>query len=171
LFDVLPSLREYHAQQLVRENHFSPTEAEEFGRIVSKNKWREVVEDLYDNRSYRKDLLPALLQSSFLLGLWQRLALNSSGLKSDVISSEEWWNEFFQTAIQLFPSGPDQNGLWISAGGDLSQLITTGTGRDKWSLAVQVLRNGGKPKLKKLLSKMRDIYSENETLKKLQETL
>jgi hypothetical protein len=171
LFDVLPSLREYHAQQLVRENQFLPTEAEEFGRIVSKNKWRAVVEGMYDNRSHRKDLLPALLRSSFLLGFWQRLALTSTGLKPDAISSEEWWNEFFKTAIKLFPSGPDQNGLWISAGGDLSQLITTGTGRDKWSLAVQILRNNGKPELKKLLSKMRDTYSENETLKKLQETL
>lgn len=77
----------------------------------------------------------------------------------------------FETAFKLFPSGPEQNGLWISAGGDLSQLCTTGTGRDKWSLAVQILRNNGKPTLKKLLSKMRESYSENETLKNLQETL
>jgi hypothetical protein len=171
LFDVLPSLGEYLVQQLMKENHFLPEEAEEIGRLVSKSRWKAVVEELYSNRFQRKDLLPALLRSSHLLGFWQRLALTSSGLKPDAISPEEWWNEFFKTAIQLFPSGPDQNGLWISAEGDLSQLITTGTGRDKWSLAVQILRNNGKPKLKKLLSKMRDSYSENETLKKLQETL
>jgi hypothetical protein len=171
LFDVLPGLRECHAQQLVRDNHFLPTEAEEFGQIVSKNRWRAVVEELYGNRSHRKDLLPALLQCSHLLGFWQRFALASSGLKPGAISPDEWWNEFFNTAIQLFPGGPDQDGLWISAGGDQSQLLTTGSGRDGWNRAVQILRNNGKPTLRNLLYKMRDIYSENETLKKLQETV
>jgi len=171
LFDVLPGLGEYHAQQLIQENHFLPTEAEELGRFVSKGRWITVVEELYSNRFHRKDLLPALLRCSHLLGFLQRLTLSASGLKPGAISSEEWWNEFLETSFKLFPIGPDQNGLWTSAGGDLSQLITTGTGRDKWSLAVQILRNNGKPKLKKLLSKMRDTYSENETLKKLQETL
>lgn len=56
-------------------------------------------------------------------------------------------------------------------GGDLSQLQTTGTGREKWSFAVQILRNNGKPKVKKLLSKMSAIYTDNEILGKLQETL
>jgi hypothetical protein len=171
LFDVLPSLGEYHAQQLVRDNHFLPTEAEEFGRVVSKNRWKAVVEELYSNRSHRKDLLPALLQCSDLLGFWQRSALSSSGLKPDAVSSDEWWNEFFNTAIQLFPGGPDQDGLWISAGGDQSQLLTTGSGRDSWNRAVQILRINGKPTIRNLLYKMRDIYSENEKLKKLQETL
>lgn len=171
LFEVLPGLKEYYVRQLIQENHFLPADAEEFGRLVSKNSWRTVVDELYDNRFHRKDLLPALLECSHLLGFWQRLKLSASGLKRDAISSEEWWNEFLEAAFKLFPSGPEQNGLWISAGGDLSQLYTTGTGRDKWSLAVQILRNNGKPSLKKLLSKMRDTYSDNETLKKLQETL
>lgn len=171
LFDVLPSLGEYHAQQLIRENHFLPAEAEELGRLVSKSRWRKIVEELYSNHFHRKDLLPALLRCSHLLSFLQRFTLSASGLKPGAISSEEWWNEFLETAFKLFPIGPEQNGLWISAGGDLSQLITTGTGRDKWSFAVQILRNNGKSKLKKLLSKMRDTYSENETLKKLQETL
>lgn len=171
LFDVLPSLGEYHAQQLVRDNNFLPTEAEGFGLIVSKNRWKAVVEELYSNRSHRKDLLPALLQCSDLLGFWQRFALSPSGLKPDAVSSDEWWNEFFNTAIQLFPGGPDQDGLWISAGGDQSQLLTTGSGRDSWNRAVQILRNNGKPTIRNLLYKMRDIYSENEKLKKLQETL
>lgn len=171
LFDVLPNLREYYAQQLTHENHFSPTEAEELGRLVSKSRWGMIAEELYDNRYHRKDLLPALMQCSHLLRFLQRLALSASGLKLDAISKEEWWNEFLETAFKLFPSGPEQNGLWSSAGGDLSQLYTTGTGREKWCLAVQILRNNGKPTLKDLLDRMRDTYSENEMLKKLQETL
>lgn len=171
LLDVLPGLGYYHAQQLIRNDHFSPAEAEEFGRIVSKNRWETVADDLCKNRSHRKDLVPALLQCSHLLGVWQRLKLSASGLKRDAISSEEWWNEFFEAACKLFPNGPEENGLWISAGGDLSQLCATGTGRYKWSLAVQILRNNGKPTTKKMLRKMRETYTGNETLKNLQETL
>jgi len=171
LFDVMPSLREYQVKQLVLESRFSSTESAEFGRIVSKNRWRMVVKELYDNRYQRKDLVPALIQCSHLLDFFQRLTLSASGLKRDAISSEEWWNEFLETAYKLFPSGPEQNGLWISAGGDLSQLPTTGTGREKWSFAAHIMQNDGKPTVKNLLKKMRDTFSLNETLKRLQETL
>lgn len=171
LFDVLPSLRVHHVQQLVLESHFSSTEAEELGRIVSKNRWIMVVEYLYSNRYQRKDLLPALFQCYHLLDYFKRLNLAFSGLKPDAISSEEWWNEFLETAFKLFPNGPEQNGLWISAGGDLSQLCTTGTGREKWNVAAHIMRNNGKPTVKNLLRKMSDTFSENETLEKLQDTL
>ena len=159
LFDVLPNLREYYVEQLALDNHFSPTEAEELGLLVSKNRWGTIAEELYNHRYHRKDLLPALMQCSHLLGFLQRLTLSTSGLKLNAISKEEWWNEFLETAFKLFPSGPEQNGLWFSAGGDLSQLYTTGTGREKWCHAVQILRSDGKPTLKNLLNKMRDTYS------------
>jgi hypothetical protein len=171
LFDVLPGLGEYHAELLIKNHRFSTAEADEFGRIVSKNKWKTVIDALYNEHYYRNDLVPALLKCSHLLGFWQRLKLSASGLKRDAISSEELWNEFVNTAYNLFPSGPEQNGLWISAGGDLSQLYTTGTGRDKWYNAVQILRNNGKPTLINLLSKMLEIYPSNEILKSLQGTL
>ncbi len=171
LFDVLPGLGENHAEQLIQNHHFSPAEAEEFGRRVAKNRWETVVDELYNSCFQRRDLLPALLQCSHLLGFWQRLKLSASGLKRDAISSEEWWNKFLETAFKLFPGGPEQNGLWLSAGGDLSQLCTNGTGRDKWSLAVQILRNNGKPTLKNLLSNMLKTYPGNETLKNLQKSL
>src|SRR5690606_35767345 len=112
LFDVLPGLRENHAEQLIRENYFSLAEAKEFGRLVSKKKWKTVVDALYNERLYRNDLVPALLESSDLLDFWQRLKLSTSGLKRDAISSEEWWNEFLEIATKLFPGGPEQNGLW-----------------------------------------------------------
>lgn len=171
LFDVLPVLGEYHVQQLIQENQFSLKEAEELGQLIYENNWNLVAEELYDNRFRRNDLLPALLRSSHLLSFLQRLTLSASGLKRDAVSSDEWWDGFLETAFSLFPIGPEQNGLWINAGGDLSQLQTTGTGREKWSFAVQILRNNGKPKINKLLSKMSAIYIDNEILRKLQETL
>lgn len=171
LFNVLPGLGENHLQQLIRDNHFTATEAEEFGRIVSKNGWKTVVDELYNGRSIRKDLVPALLQCSHLLGVWQRFKLSASGLKRDAISTEEWWSEFMEIAPKLFPGGPEQNGLWESAGGDLSQLYTAVSGREKWSHAVRILRNDGSPTVKKLVKKMRETYCGNEILKNLQDTL
>jgi hypothetical protein len=171
LFNVLPFLGESHAKQLIENSHFPPGVAKEFGLLVSKNRWEAVAGELYNNRFDRKDLLPALLQCSQLLGLWQRLNLSAFGLKRDSVTQDEWWEEFLETANKLFPSGPNENGLWVSAGGDLSQILTTGTGRKKWSQAFQILRNNGKPKPKKLLSKMREIYQDNEQLKTLQDTL
>jgi len=171
LFDVLPVLGEYHVQQLIQENQFSLKEAEELGQLIYENNWNLVAEELYDNRFRRNDLLPALLRSSHLLSFLQRLTLSTSGLKRDAVSSDEWWDGFLETVFSLFPIGPEQNGLWINAGGDLSQLQTTGTGREKWISAVRILRNNGKPKINKLLSKMSAIYIDNEIIRKLQETL
>lgn len=171
LFDVLPGLEENHAEQLRRNHQFSIAEAEEFGLLVSKNKWKTVVDAMYNERLYRNDLVPAILKSSHLLSFWQRLKLSASGLKRDAISSEEWWNEFLEIASKLFPGGPEQHGLWEIAGGDLSQLYTYGSGREKWSHAIRILRNNGSPSVKKLVRKMREAYAGNEILKNLQETL
>ncbi|GAB4023397.1 hypothetical protein GCM10028808_73730 [Spirosoma migulaei] len=171
LFGVLPDLEEDHAAQLIQNHHFLPSESEEFGRLVSKNRWNKVLDQLYNNRSIRKDLVSALLQSSHLLGFWQRLKLSASGLKRDAISSEEWWNEFLEIASKLFPGGPEQDGLWESAGGDLSQLYRSGSGREKWSQAIRILRNNGSPTVKKLVKKMREAYAGNEILKNLQDFL
>ncbi len=171
LFDILPGLETYHAQQLIKKHRFTQADAEQLGQLVSKKEWKEVADDLYDQRFSRKDLVPALLKCSHLLGFWKRLNLSASGFKSDAINNDEWWSGFLEISIRLFPGGPEQNGLWVSAGGDLSQLYLTGTGREKWSLAIQILRNHGEPKTKKLVKKMREIYSSNETLKNLYETL
>ena len=171
LFNILPGLGENHLQQLIRDYHFTAAEAGEFGRLVSNNGWKRVVDELYNGRSHRKDLVPALLQCSHLLGVWHRFKLSASGLKRDAISTEEWWNEFMEIASKLFPGGPEQNGLWESAGGDLSQLYTSVSGREKWSHAVRILRNNGSPTVEKLVKKMRETYYGNEILKNLQDTL
>ncbi|GAB3786492.1 hypothetical protein GCM10028818_49990 [Spirosoma horti] len=171
LFNVLPGLEEKYAEQLIQNHHFSILEAEELGRLVSKNRWNKVLDQLYNNRSYRKDLVPALLQAIHLLGFRQRLKLSVSGLKRDAISSEEWWHEFLEIASKLFPAGPEQDGLWESAGGDLSQLHKFGSGREKWNIAVRILRNSELPTVKKLVRRMREAYANNETLENLQEFL
>lgn len=155
LLDVLPDLGCYHAQQLIRDNRFSPAEAEEFGQLVSKNRWETVADALYNCRSDRKDLVPALLQCSHLLGFWQRFGLSVSGLKSDAITHDEWWEAFLSRALELYPLGPTQNGLWENSGGKLEELHYQGvSGKQSWTFAINHIRKGGSPPVKKLLKEM-----------------
>lgn len=171
LFYVLPGLKAQHAQQLL-VNRFSPREAKRFGQLASEKKWKEVADALYGRHLHRKDLVPALLLCSNLLGVLKKIKLlYTTGLKRDAISAEEYWSEFLNISSKLFPRGPEENGLWISAGGDLSQLYSSGTGREKWSFAIRLLRHNETPEVERLIQKMREIYPGNETLKYLQNIL
>jgi hypothetical protein len=172
LLDVLPGLGENHALQLIRDNRFSPTEAENFGLLVSKSRWKTVADDLYNNRSNREDLVPALLQCSHLLGFLQRLSLSVTGLKSDAITNDEWWEAFLSRAVELYPLGPTQNGLWTNAGGKLEELHYQGvSGKQSWSFAIKHIRNGGSPSKKKLLKEMQKEFCGDFTLTQLIQSL
>lgn len=171
LFDLLPGLGEYHAQQLISDNLFSLQEAKEFGRLVSKKRWEAVINKLYNYRLNRKDLVPALLQCSHLLGIGQRFSLMLSGLKHDAVTHDEWWNTFRDVACKTYPEGPNEKGLWDRAGGDLSQLSFGATGRKIWVNAIIHVRNDGNPPVENLIAKMLEDHPRNEILLKLKKTL
>ncbi|MEL6928778.1 MAG: hypothetical protein AAFO95_09095 [Cyanobacteria bacterium J06600_6] len=168
LFNVLPSLRESHALQLMQAHNFSRVEANEFGQLVSTNKWQKVVDALYNKRSNRQDLVPALLQCTDLLSLLQRFSLSISGVKADAITLDEWWQVFLSVAVELYPLGPTQNGLWLNAGGKLEEIHYQGiSGKQSWSFAIIRIRSGGTPSAKKLLEEMKKENHSNPKLKKL----
>lgn len=168
LFDILPGLGESYVEQLIQNHHLSSAESEEVGRLICKNKWRIVVDKLYNNRFHRKDLVPVLLQCSHLLGFWQRLDLSVSGLKSDAITHDEWWEVFLSRAVELYPLGPTQNGLWTNAGGKLEELHYQGvSGKQSWSFAISHIRRGGSPSVKKLLKEMQKEFQGDFTLTQL----
>ncbi|MBI9084699.1 MAG: hypothetical protein JEZ11_13975 [Desulfobacterales bacterium] len=172
LFDVLTGLGENHAEQLIQNHYFSPAEAEVFGRLVSKNRWKTVVDELYNNRFHRNDLIPALLQCSHFLGFWQRLGPSVTGLKSDAITHDEWWDAFLLRAVELYPFGPTQNGLWTNAGGKLEELHYQGvSGKQSWSFAINHIRKGGSPSVKKLLIEMQKEFHGDFTLTQLIQSL
>jgi hypothetical protein len=172
LFNVLPGLKECHAQQLIQENHFLPAEARELGRLVSRNTWKAIADELYDSRFHRKDLVPALLQSHRLLGMLQRFSLSIDGLKSDAVTDDEWWETFVLKAVELYPTGPTENGLWSNADGNLEDLYLQGvSGKKSWSFAIGHIRKGGTPPVKKLLKEMEREFNNDFTLKQLIQSL
>ena len=48
------------------------------------------------------------------------------------VSESEMWEAFRDLAAELYPGGPDEDGLWERAGGDDADLATHGNGRSRW---------------------------------------
>src|SRR3954452_1151258 len=63
--------------------------------------------------------------------------LTRSGLKTpEGVSLHAGWYD-------LYPAGPTDQDIWARAGGDVSRLKLSGTGRANWFAALRVLKLGG----------------------------
>ena len=76
------------------------------------------------------------------------VALDRGGMKSDIPSnpsesSSDIWDRLGNIMPELYPIGPIDQEIWMRAGGDLSRLRLTGTGRANWFAALRALRQGG----------------------------
>jgi uncharacterized caspase-like protein len=74
------------------------------------------------------------------------VALDRGGTKAAGASrgeQPERWRKLDQIMSDLYPSGPTDQEIWSRAGGDLSRLKLTGTGRANWFGALRTLKLGG----------------------------
>ena len=76
------------------------------------------------------------------------VVLDRGGLKSDIPSnpsesSPDIWERLGNIMPELYPMGPTDQEIWVRAGGDLSRLRLSGTGRASWFAALRTLRQGG----------------------------
>jgi len=76
------------------------------------------------------------------------IALDRGGTKSARIAAVE--NATYDPLRQLedilctlYPMGPEDQEIWVRAGGDVSRLRLVGTGRANWFAALQTLQRGG----------------------------
>lgn len=53
------------------------------------------------------------------------------------------WRQLEEILSDLYPAGPQDQELWLRAGGDVSRLRLTATGRASWFAALRTLRQGG----------------------------
>ena len=93
------------------------------------------------------------------LGLWDRVLHDISQPSTSEID-----DLFVETGCELYPSGPMDNEVWARAGGDPSQLDTSGTGQRQWRSAIREIRNGNQMCAASLIAKMRDDYPLNDRL-------
>ena len=75
------------------------------------------------------------------------VALDRGGIKAAAGASpgeqSGSWRELEQIMADLYPAGPTDQEIWARAGGDVSRLKLTGTGRVNWFAALRTLKLGG----------------------------
>ena len=165
---IVTALDRYDAQRFLRliENSISRTtwlatpDAEGIGRLVLERRWEDVAAALVARyRSGRRDLKPALRACCDMLDFWERILL---GLTP--VSESEKWKVFQTLAAELYPGGPDDDGLWERAGGKDADLSSRGAGRTRWQEAMRNVRNGRGPKASALLAAMMVDFPNNERI-------
>ena len=79
-------------------------------------------------------------------------------------------NQVSDIGATLRPEGP--NFIWERAGGNISQLHSSGTGRDKWQHAARQAENGAiRGGLLTLICELLQEFPENPKLKELETLL
>nr|WP_272950683.1 effector-associated domain EAD1-containing protein [Sinorhizobium saheli] len=97
-----------------------------------------------------------------MIGIFTRWSLNLSAVTSD-----EKWTVFEELAVDLYPTGPDDNELWDRAGGKKWDLQTFGNGRSRWHDAIAQIRRGKGPRPSRLLGEMRRDFPLNDQVRYL----
>lgn len=162
LFDEHRFLRWLNEPSMAR-HQLSPADAETLGRLVLNRRWRHVIDSLVDfARAGRTDLRPALRICHEMVGVFTRWSLNLSAVTFD-----EKWVVFEELAVDLYPTGPDDNELWDRAGGKNWDLQTFGSGRSRWHDAITQIRRGKGPRSSRLLSEMRRDFPLNDQVRYL----
>ena len=165
---IVAALNRYDEQRFLRliEKLISRTmlastpEAESIGRLVLRNRWEAAAAALVAQyKSGRLDVKPALRECYDMLGFWERVTLR---LKP--VLEREKWEGFQELATELYPGGPDEDGLWERAGGDDADLSTRENGRTRWQKAVRKIRNGKGPTPSALLAEMKEDFPNNERI-------
>jgi hypothetical protein len=82
-----------------------------------------------------------------------------------------FWLRLRELAARLYPTGPRENDIWRTAGGDLSRLELSDTGYTQWARAVRKLEQGGggDSNPQKLLAAMLQEFPNNPDLQYLQD--
>ncbi|MDH0849476.1 effector-associated domain EAD1-containing protein [Delftia tsuruhatensis] len=136
--------------------------SEQIGTLIAMRRWERAARYLGDRlREHRQDLLPALQKCAGLLGPITRWLLGIS-----VPTVSEKWAALEEAACDLYPSGPDLELVWSSAGGKLSELPSANlSGAARWRKALSFIRIGGRPHPHDLLAQMCRDYPRNEQLR------
>ena len=82
------------------------------------------------------------MEDNFAVAL-DRGGTKSAGGTAAMNVSPESWRRLEDVLADLYPAGPQDQEIWARAGGDLSRLRLTGTGRANWFAALRTLRQGG----------------------------
>ena len=125
-----------------------------------EHRWEDSAASLLAQyRSGRLDVGPALRECYEVLGLWDRITLPLTP-----ITEWEKWEGFQELAVELYPGGPDDLGLWERSGGEDADLSAKENGRTRWQKAVRNISNGRGPTPSAMLAQMKKDFPNNELI-------
>ena len=166
LFSILPNASEsdfvvWLEQVLENNKNLSADTAKPLGRVVVTCNWPKALKILIQQfRNGRHDLIHALRVCSSMLSVWDKLRF---GIISRTRSDK--WDLFGEVAVELYPSGPDQDELWERAGGRNGDLEKHGTGAARWKAVLSKISRGRDPRPERLLRVMLEDYPSNKQLR------
>lgn len=138
----------------------STTDSDAIGRLVLEHRWEDAAARLIAQYKLgRIDVRPALRKCCYLLGVWDRIMLRLTP-----IPESEKWDGLQELAVELYPGGPGDHGLWERAGGDNADLPIKENGRTQWQTSVRNIRNGRGPTPHALLAEMMRDFPNNERI-------
>ncbi|MFY0729965.1 hypothetical protein J1D76_14525 [Pseudomonas sp. NFX15] len=139
-----------------------------FGQAILTRGWERTARVIASKAKQRRDFGPMLHGCVQLLGLFERIALQFSGLQVGPVSENELWLLLEEVATELYPFGPSHNELWSRASGREQDLPQSDTGGARWHRILKSLRAGsGGTTPARLVSEMRKDYSDNDRLRYL----
>lgn len=101
--------------------------------------------------------------AAFLFGLLEQLDF------SDVISERTREQKLVEIMCKLYPGGLRDNQIWIAAGGDLSLINLSQSGKGQWVEAIRTLKlgGGGNINIDSLIKTVAEEYGENRDVKEI----
>ena len=128
-------------------------------KLVAAKDWRNLTRSLWRRYGMADKLRSFFRNCAEHLDLWDRVLHSISRP-----STNELDDLFVTSACELYPSGPMENEVWARAGGDPSQLDTSGTGQRQWRSAIREIRNGNQVCATSLIAVMCNDYPSNDRL-------
>lgn len=157
---------------LVKKNSFSKQASIELGKFILNKKWKEAASYIASLIVSRSDLKPVIIECKALLSIMDRILLPELVGEKINISKQEWWEAFEKECLAKYPVGPRGDELWERAGGNNSDLLTTGTGKEIWLEILRKIKNG-KSDISEanLLKEMLNDFGKSEELNQLNKHL
>lgn len=151
-------------RSLAQGPRLTKSDALVLGSLIHKRGWRRAASAAFSvAESSRIDFRPAVSQFADLLGLADRIfARIMSGTSNPTL--EEWWPLLDQLARELLPTSDALEPFWERAGGAVSDLKSSGSGGDRASHAVALIRKGGSVTATSFVSGLRGLYALNTRL-------
>ena len=138
----------------------SVSDAERIGHLILNRRGKETAENVVKKyRSGRRDLKPTLRACYGMLSFWTQLSLGLTPL-----SENEKWDAFEDLATDLYPSGPNEKGVWERAGGNDSDLLLHENGRTQWRKVLRDIRRGAGVHPINILNSMKEDFPNNERI-------